>query len=147
MRGQIPKRRDTWLWLVGVPRWLCAGWAAPHPSIQAEDHRPWSWGQQPHSGGFQREVWSLFLPEPSETKIQSLPFCICPPTTVLLKVWEKWRWEMFSMPPCYKSHWKANGSEPEGEQANENPARNGIHAFFLFFSPSCFWIWQNLEQL
>lgn len=38
---------------------------------------------------------------------------------------------MFSMPPC-KSHWKANGSEPGGEQANENPARNGIHAFFSF---------------
>lgn len=70
------------------------------PSAWAEDHRPWPRGQQPYSGGFQREVWSLFLPEPSETKIQSLPFCMCPPATALWKVWEKWRWEMFSMPPC-----------------------------------------------
>lgn len=115
------------------------------PSIRAEEHRPWPWGQQPYFGGFQMEIWSLFLPEPADTKIQSLPFCMCPPTTAVLKVWEKWRWEMFSMPSCCKSHWKANGSEPGGDQANENPARNGIHAYFFFFP--CFLIWQNLEQL
>lgn len=43
--------------------------------------------------------------------------------------------DVFHASLLQQSHWKANGSEPGGEQANENHARNGIQAFFflMFF--------------